>query len=293
MKIFITGANGFIGKNLAEYLRGKYTIFEPSKSGLNLFNERDVSRYFSHNDFDIIIHCAVVGGSRGDEQIKDSLKNNLLMVLNLLKHKKTHTRFINLGSGAEYDKSEPIINVNESYFGTNIPQDDYGLYKFICSRMLENSDNSLNLRLFGIFGKYEDYRYRFISYAICRNILSLPIIINQDVYFDYTSIKDLSRIIEHFIISKGQYKDYNIGSGNRINLVTITEMVNHTSDIKSEIIVRKQGLNREYSCDNSRLMGELKNFKFTPFDKSLQELYNWYKININKIRMDDILKSPK
>lgn len=291
MKILITGANGFIGKNLAEYLRGKYTIFEPSKSELNLLDEKAVYRYFSHNDFDIIIHCAVVGGSRGDEQIKDSLKNNLLMALNLLKNKKTHTRFINLGSGAEYDKSKPIINANEGYFGINIPQDDYGLYKFICSRMLENYDNSLNLRLFGIFGKYEDYRYRFISYAICRNLLRLPIIVNQDVYFDYTSITDLIRIVEYFISSRAKHKNYNIGSGNRINLVTIAKMVNHISRNKSEIIVRKKGLNSEYSCNNARLMRELNNFQFTSFDKSLLELYNWYKINISKITMDSFLKS--
>ena len=138
----------------------------------------------------------------------------------------------------------------------------------------------MNLRLFGLFGKYEDYRYRFISQAICRNICGLPITIKQNVFFDYVYIKDFTKIVEYFINNRFRFKSYNIGSGKRIDIISLARIINDVSGIKSKLITEKRGLNNEYTCNNRRLRSELHtDFKLTPLKKSIKELYNWYMEN--------------
>ncbi|MFH1899664.1 MAG: NAD-dependent epimerase/dehydratase family protein [Patescibacteria group bacterium] len=277
-RIFITGAGGFIGKNLVQKLRGKYSLLTPNRLELNLLNKGAVNNYFKENSIDVVIHCAVVGGSRKEEFVGDALSQNLRIFFNVINNRKHFRKMICFGSGAEYDKSEPIINVKESDFGTKIPTDDYGLFKYICSKYVEslNNDKIYYLRIFGLYGKHEDYRYRFISNAICRNITGLPITIGQNVYFDYLNIDDFIKIVDYFITHKSKHKFFNIGTGAKIDILSLAKKINTVAIEKSKIIIKKKGLNNEYTCDNSRLIKEIKCLSFKSHDDGISELYEWY-----------------
>lgn len=275
--LFITGANGFIGKNLVEKLNKQYNLLIPNHKELDLLDDKAVDNFFEKNKIDIVINCAVIGGSRKEEHVDSSLSGNLRIFFNLLKNKNRFTKMIHLGSGAEYDKSKSIIKVKETDLGKTIPKDEYGFFKYICSKYIEKEKNIVCIRIFGLFGKYEDYRYRFISNAVINNLNGLPITMNQNVFFDYVYIDDFVKIIDYFISHKAKHKFYNSGTGNKIDILTIADKINKISDKKSKIEVKNTGLNNEYTCDNSRLMKELKRFSFTNFDKSLRELYKWYK----------------
>jgi len=280
-KILLTGANGFIGKNLREQLSKKHCLLAPSRKELDLLDEKHVDTYFSTNQIDTVIHCAVVGGSRKEEHVSSSLSDNLRIFFNLLKNKNKFKKMIHLGSGAEYDKSKPIIKVKEIDFGKTIPQDEYGFFKYLCSKYIEKEENIVCLRIFGLFGKYEDHRYRFISNAITNSLKGRPIIMNQNVFFDYAHIDDFVKIVDYFINHKSKYTFYNIGTGKSIDLFTIANKINLISEKISKIEIKNKGLNNEYSCNNKRLISELKKLKFRPFDQSLKELYDWYK---NKLK---------
>lgn len=275
--IFITGANGFIGKNLVEKFSNKYHLLIPGRKDLDLLDEKTVDRFFKKNKIDIVINCAVIGGSRKEEHVDSSLSGNLRIFFNLLKNKDKFKKMIHLGSGAEYDKSKPIIKVKETDLGKTIPKDEYGFFKYICSKYIEKERNIVCLRIFGLFGKYENSRYRFISNAIINNLKGLPITMNQNVFFDYVYIDDFVNIINYFINHEAKHKFYNIGAGKKIDILTIAKKINSISDEQSKIIIKNKGLNHEYSCDNKRIVNELKKFKFTSFDQSLQKLYLWYK----------------
>ncbi|VVA44482.1 conserved hypothetical protein [Candidatus Roizmanbacteria bacterium] len=276
--IFITGAGGFIGRNLTEQLNKKYNLLTPSHKELDLLDEKAVDDFFKKNKIDVVINCAVIGGSRKEEHVESALLGNLIIFFNLLRNKRKYKKMIHLGSGAEYDKTKPIIKVKETDLGKTIPKDEYGFFKYICSKYIEKEKDIVCIRLFGLFGKYEDYRYRFISNAIVNNINGLPITMNQNVFFDYTYVDDFVKIVDYFISHKAKHKFYNIGTGKKIDLLTIANKINKIADKKSKIIIKNKGLNNEYTCDNSRLKEELKKFSFTNFDKALVELYNWYKI---------------
>lgn len=283
--ILITGANGFIGRNLSEQLMNKYNLFIPLRSELNFLNEENVDNYFKNHEIDVVVHTAVVGGSRIEEHTDLALSQNLRMFFNILKNKKYFKKMIYLGSGAEYDKTKPIISIKEDDFGKSIPVDEYGFFKYVCSKYIEEQNNIVSLRIFGLFGKHEDYRYRFISNAICQNILGLPITINQNVFFDYVFIDDFVKIVNYFINNEVKNKFYNIGTGKKIDLLTIANLINEIADKKSEIIVKNNGLNNEYTCSNKRLMSELDNLKFSEISDSIKILYNWYKENKNEIKL--------
>lgn len=284
--ILITGVNGFIGKNLKEYFKDKHNLFTPSRKELNLLDEKEVEIFFIKNNVDIVINAALVGGSRAEEAEESALNQNLRMFFNLVSNSDKFKKMIHCGSGAEYDKRFPIVKVKEEDFGKKIPIDDYGFGKYVCSKYIENSKKIVCLRIFGLFGKHEDYRYRFISNAICRNIYDLPIIMKKNVYFDYVYVADFIRIIEYFIEHKAKHKFYNVGAGKSIDIKTIAEKVNKIADNKSKIIIKEKGLANEYTCDNKRLLDEIKGFKFKDFDVCIKELYLWYKKNKEFIKKD-------
>ena len=276
--ILITGSTGCIGLNLIEQLdRNKYNLLTPKHKELDLLKDSAVSKYFKKNKIDVVVNCALVGGSRNEEYVNNMVSVNLKMFFNIVRNKKYFKKMIHIGSGAEYDKSRPLIKIKEEEFDKMIPKDDYGFYKYVCSKYMESTNDIICLRIFGLYGKYEDYKLKFVSESICKNILGLPIIINKNVYFDYVYMNDFIKIIEYFINNSAKYKFYNVGKGKKINILTIAKSVNKIADKKSEIIVKNKGLNNEYTCDNSRLMKEIKNFKFTDFDQSLKEFYLWYK----------------
>jgi len=286
MNVLITGSSGYIGRNLTEQLSSKYNLYTPSHKELDLLNETLVLEYFKNHKIDIVINTAVVGGSREEEYMNKMFYDNLRMFFNLVRNKKYFKKMIHLGSGAEYDKRFPIKKVKEEDFDKRVPADDYGYYKYLCSKYIEKADNIVNLRVFGLYGKYENYRYRFISNAICRNIFGFPITLNQDVYFDYVYINDFVRIVDYFISNDAGYKSYNIGIGKPINLITIAKKINKIAEKKSEIIVKYPGFNKEYTCDNTRLMKEIKKLVLTDIDNAISELYKWYGSQRDKLKKE-------
>lgn len=284
-KIYITGAGGYIGKNILQFLQTKYIIFAPSHKDLDLLNSEAIERFLQRILPDIIIHCAVVGGSRSEEYEQGMLHDNLRIFLNILRCESYYKRLIHIGSGAVYDKRYPIIKAKETDLGKRVPVDEYGFYKYICANYINKSNNMVDLRVFGMFGEGEDYRYRFISNAICRHIFGLPITMDRDVYFDYMDIQDFVWIVDNFIRHKSRYTSYNIGTGKKINLHTIADKINKIGGVDREVIVNQPGFNNEYTCDVSRLFQEVTSLHITPFDVSLKRLYSWYtkqKLHIQK-----------
>jgi GDP-L-fucose synthase len=181
-----------------------------------------------------------------------------------------------------------LSRISEISFGEYIPIDDYGFSKYLISKYIEKSDNCVCLRLFGVFGKYEDYEYKFISNSLIKNLLRMPINIRQNVYFDWLYINDLMKIVAHFIEQDTTHRVYNITPGNPLDLITIANIINQNSSFKSEIIVETQGSNHEYSGDNSRLLTQIGNFQFTSMSSALSELRDYYISILPQIDSDTI-----
>ncbi|MEW6087955.1 MAG: NAD(P)-dependent oxidoreductase [bacterium] len=289
-KIFITGGSGFIGRNLKEQLSNGYKIFAPASADINLLDENLVSEYIKKNDFDIIIHCATWNATRNSKKnISEVLDNNCRMFFNLARCSSFYGKMIYYGSGAEYDRDHWMPKMNENYFDTYVPKDGYGFSKYIMELYAERAENIYNLRLFGVFGKYEDWEIRFISNACCKALWDLPITIKQNVFFDYMYIDDLVKITKWFIENQPREKTYNICSGKIFDLLTLTKKILTISGKNLDIIIKTGGFGVEYSGDNTKLINEIGKHDFEDMDISIKELYNWYMVNKNSIDKSKLL----
>ncbi len=286
--LLITGGSGFIGRNAAEYFSRRYKTLVPTHAELDLLSRSDVRAFFRDNNIDYVIHCANVGGNRKFRHVEDLLKKNLVMFFNIAENDMYFKKMIHLGSGAEYNRDEMPPMVKEDYFGTHLPSDDYGLSKYIMSKYIQCTNNICCLRLFGVFGRYEDYEYKFISNSIVKNLLHLPINIRQNVFFSWMYIDDLLQILDHFLTMQPIHKEYNITTGITADLITVANIINEVSDFRSDIIVENPGLNSEYSGDNSRLLLECQGFRFQTMRDSISDLYSFYKSILNEIDFEAV-----
>lgn len=271
--ILLTGSGGFIGSHIKEALAGKFHLFMPRSFQLNLLDKDAVKKYVEDNNIEYIIHSAACGVRISpDATIDDVAKPNIEMFTNLADLTSKDRPMITIGSGAEYDKSRPLCKIKESDFGKSIPKDPYGYSKYLISKMIEEKDNILNLRLFGIYGLGED-KSRVTSCIVNSNIAKEPIILNQNVKFDFIYIDDFCRIVEYFVNNPTDEKFINVTPTESIEIVDLAKIVNNFSDYKSEIIVKKSGLNREYTGDNTKLLSVLNSFSFTSYVEGLKKIF--------------------
>ncbi len=300
MNILITGSEGFVGRNLVElFSKNKYTVLFPSRAELDLTKSDDVDRYFKNNHIEAIIHCATTL-REGTSYPADTCQNNLRMFFNLQKHMRPEIKMINLGSGSEYSRKYWYKKMPEEYFDEHIPEDEHSYAKYLISKYIRDleCENLICLRLFGIFGKYEDYRYKFISNSIVKNLLGMPITINQNVVYDYLYITDLYKICEYFVNNRMKNRIFNVTPTESIDLLTIANLINKISDNKSEIQVLHQGIGVEYSGDNKKLLSEIGDFQFISHEKAVADLYDYYKkikntLDVNAIKQDPYLDYAK
>lgn len=294
-RILITGAGGFIGRNLTESLSSKYVLYPSRHRDLDLLNPQVVETFISNNNINTIINCAVVGGNRKtnyDSGKTNITSQNLRMFFNIARCQQPGMRIIQLGTGAEYDRRYSTPKISEDHFDRHVPEDDYGFSKYVISKYIDKTSNAVCLRIFGLYGKYEDYTYRFISNAIIKNLLHMPIVINQNVVFDYLYIDDLSSIIECILTKKTRCKHLNVTPTESIDLVSIANIINDIGDSKVDIHVLNNGMNKEYTGNNSRLLDEIGEFKFTSYKSGIQRLYDYYTSIIDTIDVKTIKEDP-
>ena len=285
--ILITGATGFIGKNLVEKLKDKYNIIHPSHKVVDLLNKNNVDSLFKTNKIDVVIHCASQKSHKAySPYVGQVFRNNMQMFYNIIDNKSKFEKMIHLSSGAVYDSSKPVMSVKETSIGKNVPDDEYGYSKYIMEKYIEGKDNDkvISLRVFGVYGKHEDYSIRFISKAICRLLLSQPVAINKERFMDFVYVNDLVDIIDKMInLKKLKYKSYNITNGDPVSL---SEIIDDNIPVDGSYYFIKGGLDNEYTGNNKRLMEQLPKFKFTDMKDAIMDLTKWYSKQLELERLD-------
>ena len=289
IKILLTGGSSFIGRNIKEQLGNTFCIIAPTHNELDLADSEAVYDFLEKNPVDIVIHAANVGGNR-KQQVAGITQINLKMFFNLVRAKPFFTRMITLGSGAEYDKQQPLVKVKETDFDKHVPNDEYGLYKYVCASYADKVDYITHLRLFAVFGKYEDYEIRFISNAICRALLHAPITMRQNVMFDYLFVDDFVRILEKCIVEKPKETFINIGRGEAIDLKTIAEKVLRAVGYEVPVLISSNGLGKEYSCDTTRLQQIFPDIKYTSIDFAIAQLVTYYKAVLPNLNQKSLIE---
>lgn len=276
MKILITGGSGFIGRNLAEQYAPRHEVAAPSRAELDLLDADAVRAYLERHHFDAVIHAATERANRALGSSPELLNRNCRMFFNLARNPQAFGRMLFLSSGAVYDRAHWCPRLAESDFDNHVPADEYGFSKYICAHAAAGMERVCELRLFGVFGPYEDWRVRFISNACCRALWDLPVVIRQNVFFDYLDVDDLGRILECFCTKNLRHRHYNVCTGRSLDLKTLAETVVAASGKALAIEIRNEGMGRECSGDNTLMLSEIPGLRLREMDESVARLYQWY-----------------
>lgn len=279
MNILITGGSGFIGKNIVEKLYKYYSLYFPDRNELNLLDYDNVEKYIFNNKIDVVIHAANTNQVIHPEDEINVLDFNLRMFFNLYRCSSQLDKMIFFGSGAEYDKRYYIPYMKEEYLGCHIPADAYGFSKYIMANFAENSKNIYELCLFGVYGKYEEWRRRFVSNVIYQGMNSDIIKIDHNLEFDYLYIDDLVNVIKWFLESSPKYHRYNVCTGHPLELLKIAEYIRGLLNLKHDISVDDYTLGKSYIGDNSRLCNEMADMKFTDIKSAIDQMVRYYECN--------------
>ncbi len=172
MKVLITGTNGYIGKHLSQVL--PYDITCLHRGVCDLTDKKEVDSFFNQfGKFDVVIHCAAVGGSRLKKDDDIIFNNNIQMFLNLVSNRKSFDRLIHFGSGAQKVDNGP-----------------YGFSKRIISNMIEELDDFYNIIIYGLFDENE-IDTRFIKSCVHNCLNNKSIVVNDNKVMDLFHMKDL------------------------------------------------------------------------------------------------------
>lgn len=260
MNILITGANGFIGSNIYALLKEhpEYTLFKGTRDVINLHSYESVFEYLQTYRIDSIIHCAIEGGRRNIKDTESIVYNNILMAQNLMSCKITGP-FINIASGAEFDRRQDIFNIDECEIYNRSPSDYYGLSKNIISKLINQIENGINIRIFGCFNHNENAD-RMIRANINKYIAHEPIIIHQDRYMDFIYIRDLYDLVNSVLKFPEKHyrkKDINAVYLDKYKLSDIADMINNLDIHKVPVIIENEQLGKSY-CGSGEIFSQLR-----------------------------------
>ena len=291
-KILLTGGNGFIGRNIQEsFLSQKYEIIAPRSYELNLPDTAAVDDFFRNRSFDVVLHAAAKPGHRNAKDPSHLLYTNMRMFENLVRQQGKFGKLINFGSGAVYDTAADNRLVREEQIGIHIGADEHSFCKYVIHQRIQALSNVIDLNIFGIFGKYEDWEIRFISNAICKTIFNLPITLRQNRRFSYLYVEDLMPVLDYFITHPALHKCYNVTPDEETELRQAAQLIQKIAGNPHAIEVEKEGYGLNYSGSNARLKAEIPGLTFTPLSQAVENLYAYYtacksKLDINLLKQD-------
>lgn len=208
-KVCVLGAGGFVGKNLLQGMNWTGV----TRQDLDLTDQVAVEKYFKTHDYDVVIHCAVIGGSRLKPDDGDVIHKNILMFENVVRVFKG--KLIYFSSGAA--------------LRGNPPTDPYGLSKWMIDKRIKTIDKAYSLRIWGCYGPGE-LSTRFS--AVCRE--KGHIVIDKDRYFDFVDIEYVRKIVFDYVHGYLDDKEYNLVYPEKLLLSQWAERFGATWEIKDE-----------------------------------------------------------
>ena len=297
MKILITGATGFIGKNFLNSISEDVSILAISKSHNQFENTNNKVEYIISDLGDVekykkfvyqfeptvAIHLAWHGIPDLGQKNSQFNKRISIKLIDVLVKLKSIKKIIITGSCLEYSSSK--INCKEdqsilpnSYFSTS--KND--IRKYLKKECDENQIDYYWLRLFYVYGKYQRKDSLIPSLINCLLKKEVPIINNPYDENDYINIDDVVDFIKLILKSKMESGIYNIGSGKTLNPIQISRIIEkklyRNDDLTKKILLKKnEGKQIKFYANIMKFSKYYDTHNLISLDQGIEKLINEFK----------------
>jgi nucleoside-diphosphate-sugar epimerase len=234
MKIFLTGQNGFIGKNIRK--------FYSNESVYCYDRTLDLMTQLETTSPDVIVNCA--------GEIYDSSKmwaSNVGLVRTLLNYCKLHeTYLVQFGSSSEYGEVNEPTNETHPLNGTT----SYALSKIFASRIcLQSSAKAVVIRPYSPFG-WGEKSHRLFPRLYKSFVDNVPMQLKQGMH-DFCHIDDFIEGVD-LVIRSQLTGAINISSGIQTSNLEVLEIFKAVTNKPGTVtFIDEMTTHPVWQCDNT------------------------------------------
>ncbi len=317
MKILITGCAGFIGFHLSKKLckikkfrvfgidnlnnyydlklkKDRLKILMKSKyfnfSKIDISNDKEISKNFTKNKYDIVVHLAAQAGVRYSITNPEAyLKSNLIGFYNVINNARNIKvkHFIFASSSSVYGNQNQMP-LKES-FKCNEPLSFYAATKISNENLAFSYSNIFDLkctglRLFTVYGPYgrpDMALYKFTRAIFLKKKIELY---NNGIHSrDFTYIDDavdaIFKIVESPKLKKINFEILNVASGKKIKLLKFLKVLEKEIGIKAKFkkIKMQKGDVLNTFANISKLSNKVNYKPKLSLESGIKNYIDWYK----------------
>ena len=304
-KVLVTGAHGFVGKNLMNLLLKKqeeeaFHLLAPTRQELDLTKEVQVSYYFESHKPDIVLHLAGKVGGIGANKAKPAefFYQNIMMGTLVM-----HYAYINgaekvvaLAAGCGYPKMLPVPYTEEDFW-KDLPDENSIGYSMAKKNLIIQSwtyreqygFNSVILLPANLYGPHDnfDLETSHVVPALIRKFIEAKERGDKEVVVWGTGVAsreflysvDTARAIIDMAERVNETGPFNLGTGTETTIKELVETIKNLTDFGGDIVwdtTKPDGQPRRF-YDMSRFQEALGYVPNTDIRTGIQKTIDWYK----------------
>lgn len=300
--VLITGAHGFVGTNLVNYIRKSKLgckLLTPTRVELNLTNEEAVRKYFSMYKPQIVLHLAGrVGGIGINKEIPAQFfYDNLMMGTLVMHHAQLNgcQKLVALAAGCGYPKFAHVPYKEEDFW-KDLPDENSIGYSMAKKNLIIQSwtyrqqygFNSVVLLPANLYGPYDNFNLEtsHVVPALIRKFTEAKKL-NKGIVDawgtgsatrEFLYVKDTVKAIVDMAELVNESGPFNLGTGVETSVKELIEIIAKNVEYKGEIawdVSKPDGQPKRF-YDMTRFKNALGYVPSTSLSQGISETVEWY-----------------